>query len=403
MKRILYFHHGGGLGGAPMSLFYLIKQMDRTRYEPIVITLRDGPVVELYRRNDIQTVVAEDITNFSHTELEWYGGAALWRLPIQLAKFQASVTAARRYIRKFDPDLVHLNSSTLAAPARAARLENYPVVWHIREPIHNGYLGWRREWLKDRIAQDATRVIAISDYDAARLHPSPNIRVIYNFVDFSIFDRSLSPGEARRKFNLTPAQNVVTLLGGVAYPKGTLPFVKALPLVKKALANTKFLIAGPPPAIGDSSRLKSTAKFILQADAYDRQVMAAASDSIVGGTIRFIGQRTDIPQVLAATDILTFPSMVPHFARPILEAGAMAKPVVASRLGGPLELVQDGVTGLLVAPNDPRALADALIALLKDPTRMTSMGEAGYEQAREKFDAVKNAQRTFDVYEEILR
>lgn len=403
MKRILYFHHGGGLGGAPMSLFYLIKQMDRTRYEPIVITLHDGPVVELYRRNDIQTIVAEDITNFSHTELEWYGGAALWRLPIQLAKYQASVAAARRYIRKFDPDLVHLNSSTLAAVARAAKLEKYPVVWHIREPIHNGYFGWRREWLKKQIAEDATRVIAISDYDASRLTPSPNIRVIYNFVDFSVFDRNLSAGEARRKFNLTPAQNIVTLLGGVAYPKGTLPFVQALGRVKKALPTTKFLIAGPPPSVGDTSRLKSLAKFVLQADAYDRQVMAAASEGITAGAIRFIGLRSDIPQVLAATDVLVFPSVVPHFARPILEAGAMAKPVVGSRLGGPLELVQDNVTGLLVPPNDPEALAEALIGLLKDPARMTQLGEAGYQQAREKFDAVKNAQRTFDVYEEILR
>jgi glycosyltransferase involved in cell wall biosynthesis len=81
----------------------------------------------------------------------------------------------------------------------------------------------------------------------------------------------------------------------------------------------------------------------------------------------------------------------------------MAKPVVASRLGGPLELVQENVTGLLVAPNDPNALAEALISLLKDPAQMTRMGEAGYAQAHEKFDAVKNAQRTFEVYEEIIR
>jgi glycosyltransferase involved in cell wall biosynthesis len=81
----------------------------------------------------------------------------------------------------------------------------------------------------------------------------------------------------------------------------------------------------------------------------------------------------------------------------------MAKPVIASRLGGPLELVEEGRTGLLVPPNDPAALADALIALLKDPQRMMQMGEAGYQQALEKFDAVKNAQRTFAVYEEILK
>lgn len=80
----------------------------------------------------------------------------------------------------------------------------------------------------------------------------------------------------------------------------------------------------------------------------------------------------------------------------------MAKPVVASRLGGPLELVQEGVTGLLVPPADPAALADAIITVLKDPARAKSMGEAGYAQAREKFDAATNARRTFAVYDELL-
>lgn len=402
MIRILYLHHGGGLGGAPLSLLYLLKQLDRSRYEPIVLTLKPGPVVDLYRSLGVETHVAPDIADFSHTELEWYGGADLWRLPIQTARFWPSVIAARRRLRQFKPDLVHLNSSTLAAPARAAWREGIPVVWHIREPIANGYFGLRREWLKRHIAHDAARVIAISEYDASRLRPSPNVRVIHNFVDFGVFDRALSPGEARRKLNLTPAQNVVTMLGGVFYPKGTLVFVKALPLVRKAAPNTIFLVVGPPPAVGDSSRLKSAMKFILRADAYDRRVMAAASEAISGGHIRFTGIRSDIPQVLAAADVLTFPSVVPHFARPIIEAGAMAKPVVASRLGGPLELVQDGVTGLLVPPSDPAALAGAIISLLRDPSKASAMGEAGYAQAREKFDAATNARKTFAVYEEIL-
>ena len=329
MNRILYIHHGGGLGGAPMSLLYLLKQLDRSRYEPVVLTLREGPVVDLYRKEGIETHVAQGIYYFSHTELESYSGIQLWRLPLQVVRFLPSVAATRRCLTRFKPDLVHLNSSTLAASARAAWREKIPIVWHIREPIANGYVGLRRQWLTNHIEHDSTRIISISDFDASRLKPSNKIRVIHNFVDFNTFDKNIPAAEARKKLNLSPAQNVVVMLGGVAYPKGTLVFAQALPLVRKKVPNTKFLVAGQPPAVGDTSRIKSLAKFILRTDDYDRQVMKAASDSIASGHIRFIGQRTDIPQVLAACDVLCFPSVVPHFARPIIEAGAMAKPVVA--------------------------------------------------------------------------
>ena len=402
MKRILYIHHGGGLGGAPISLLSLLRQLDRTMYEPVVLCLRDGPAAEMHRREGIHTIVARGVDEFSHTALEWYGGFDLWRLPGKVLHFWPSMIRTRRYLRELKPDLVHLNSSTLAACARAARREGVPVVWHIREPIADGYLGLRRAWLRHHIHRDAGRVIAISQYDASRLIRSERVRVIANFVNFAEYDRSIDGLAARGRLELTPAQHVVTMLGGVARPKGTLHFVRALPQVRRAVPNVRFLVVGTPPRVGASQPLRSFIKFLLAADAYDRAVMAASSSALSGGYLRFTGIRTDIPQVLAASDVVVFPSVVPHFARPIIEAGAMAKPVVASRLGGPLELVVEGKTGVLVAPNDSAALADAIVELLRDPERAAAMGEAGYVRARECFDAAKNAHATFALYEELL-
>jgi glycosyltransferase involved in cell wall biosynthesis len=93
---------------------------------------------------------------------------------------------------------------------------------------------------------------------------------------------------------------------------------------------------------------------------------------------------------------------VPHFARPIIEAAAMAKPAVASDLGGPRELVVDGETGLLVPSNDPDALADALAGLLGSPDRARELGEAAYRRALMMFDAAKNAAATIALYDDIL-
>lgn len=401
LRRILYLHHGGGLGGAPLSLLYLLRQLDQRKYEPVVVCLRPGQVVEMLSAAGIETHVALGVSDFSHTTLEWYGGAELWRLPGQLARLWPSAAASRRYLRRFRPDLVHLNSSTLVAGALAAQAEKIPLVWHIREPLAEGYFGLRRAWLRRQIAR-ADRVIAISQHDASRLTPSDRIRVIYNFVDFAVFDRTLDANVARVRLGLTPAQHVVAMLGGVARPKGTLTFVRALPLVRKAVPNVQFLVVGPPPRVGDSRPLKALAKRLLAADAYDRAVMAAGSESIAGGYLRFLGLRSDIPQILAATDLLVFPSIVPHFARPVIEAGAMAKPVIASRLGGPDELVVDGQTGLLAPPGDPRALAEAVTRVLTTPGLARTFGEAGYARARQLFEAETNARATFAVYDEVL-
>jgi glycosyltransferase involved in cell wall biosynthesis len=161
-----------------------------------------------------------------------------------------------------------------------------------------------------------------------------------------------------------------------------------------------FLVAGPPACVGSPSAAKALAKRAFGLDAYDREVLARAAGA--GGAIRFLGVRLDVPRILAATDVLVFPASVPHFGRPLIEAAAMAKPAVASHLGPSPELVEDGVTGLLVPPGDPGALAAAVDGILADPARARAMGEEAHARARRLFDAGENARRTFDVYAEIL-
>ena len=116
-----------------------------------------------------------------------------------------------------------------------------------------------------------------------------------------------------------------------------------------------------------------------------------------------MGFRSDVERLVAASDLVVFPSVVPHFARPAIEAGAMAKPVVASRLGGVEEVVQHGRTGLLVPPNDPAALADGIVSVLTDEDLAGRLGEQGYRQALRLFDARRNVPRTVAIYERLLR
>lgn len=404
MKRILYIHHGGGIGGAPLSLLYLIRQLDRALYEPVVVTLRPGPVVGLYRAEGVETHVAQGIDDFSHTTLEWYGGRDLWRLPGKLLRIGPSIRRTEALVRRFRPDLVHLNSSALAPAALGAARAGVPVVWHIREPLARGFFGLRRAWIRRAIDRCAARVVAICQHDAAQLLPSDRVRVIYNFVHFGQFDRSLTGEAFRAEFSIPPGAPLVTMLGGVARPKGTLTLVRALPALLAAVPEARVVIAGPPLPPFDGQGLKGLAKRLLGADAYERAVQRAvdALDERARAALIFAGVRRDVPDLLAASACLVFPSTVPHFARPVIEAAAMGVPSVASDLGGPRELVVPGETGLLVQPGDPDALAAALAGLLADPACLRALGEAAYRRARQLFDAQANAAATIALYDEIL-
>jgi len=404
VKRILYFHHGGGIGGAPLSLLYLLQRLDRSRYEPVVVTLKPGPVVDLFRSAGIETHIEPGISDFSHTTLEWYGGREWWRLPGKLLRIMPSIHRARELVRSFSPALVHLNSSTLAPCAVACARERIPVVWHIREPLAQGVFGLRRALLRYVIDRYADRVIAISQYDAEQLIPSKRIHVIYNFVDFALFDRSLSGERVRTELGIPPDAPVVVMLGGAAEPKGALILVQAFPALRAAVPGVQAIIAGPPPCRAPEPGIKGIAKRLLGAYAYDEALLSALRqcDRSAQAALHFIGIRQDIPPILAAADCLAFPSVVPHFARPIIEAAAMGVPAVASDLGGPRELVLHGETGLLVPPNDPSALASALASILNDPVWGKAMGEMAYQRARSLFDAAANAAATVAMYGDVL-
>jgi glycosyltransferase involved in cell wall biosynthesis len=116
-----------------------------------------------------------------------------------------------------------------------------------------------------------------------------------------------------------------------------------------------------------------------------------------------IGVRTDVPQWIAACDVLVAPFTVPHFARPVVEAAAMAKPAIASDVEGMEELVVDGQTGMLVSVGDAKALADAINRLCADERLAASMGKAGYQRVRALFDGETNTKNTFEVFHELLR
>lgn len=407
-KRILYIHHASSLGGSSLSLLYLVKGLDRDRYEPVVCCIYDTPeVVRLYHNQGIETVVCRGISDFPHTTLGWsplYNPLSVARLIKRLALFLPSVRRTRELVHSLQPALVHLNSLVLAPSAMGVRMAGVPLVWHVREPVHPGHFGLRRRilsWLMMRLANEA---IFISQFDRQQLTGGRKGVVVYNFVDFRHFDRALDGAAVRSELGIAAEARVVLFLGGQSVVKGIFPLLEALPHVKRQVPQMHCLI--PAGEYRPSGRLLSrVARIVLPwlgSGTVAQRVNRLLERHRMHDYVHLLGWQQDVERVIAASDVVVFPSVAPHFARPVIEAGAMAKPVVASRIGGVEELVADGETGLLVPPGDSVALAEAIVKVLSDTHLSHQMGESGYEKATQRFDAKHNVRQVIEVYEQIL-
>lgn len=406
-KNILYIHHGKGIGGAPLSLLYLIRALDRTKYNPMVLFLYNSDVVDLYKNDNIETFIGKGIYDFGHTALVWYSLKTFPLLILQLLRFIPSIIFTYKFLKSHDIDIVHLNTSSLVASAIAAKIAGCKIVWHVREPLHPGYFGIRNYLIKKSIDKLSDKTIPICKDNADRLIQSPNIKIIYNFVDFKQFDRNINGDDFKEKWNIGEKDKVVAMLGGVVKVKGTMEFVKAAKYVKQQIPNVKFLVIGGYPDTNTKKKniiahIIGSIKNSVATGKYHKDILNTMKKEGLKDTIVFTGTIINIPEAISSMDVLVFPSTEPHFARPIIEAGAMAKPVVASDLGGPDELVVNNMTGILVPPKDPKSLANAIVKILSDDQLAQNMGEQGYSRAKELFDAKKNAFETIQVYDEIL-
>ncbi|MBN1448135.1 MAG: glycosyltransferase family 4 protein [Bacteroidetes bacterium] len=377
-----------------MSLLYLIRGLDRSRYHPIVLCIHESEACDLFRREGIETVVDDRLHDFSHTNVLWYPWWQFPKILLRLWQFPLTYRRARAFLRERSFDIVHLNTSTLTAFGMAARAEHCKVVWHVREPLQRGYLGIRRMCIRRIIHRCADLILPICRYDAAQLQPSPTIHVVYNFIDFNQFDATIDGGPMREELGISSDAHIVIMLGGVNPIKGTREFVRAAVNVLRVRDDVVFLVVGPVP--DDSIRNRINGLRV-----YRNDVLRIIGDG-KKNNIRLLGVRRDIPRLLAASDILCFPSTVPHFARPVIEASAMGLPVIASDLGGPQELVRHQETGLLVPPRSSEALADALFRLLDDTDLRRRMGQQGIAFAREHFDAQRNTQVVLERYDDLF-
>ncbi|HVP37072.1 MAG TPA: glycosyltransferase family 4 protein [Terriglobales bacterium] len=197
------------------------------------------------------------------------------------------------------------------------------------------------------------------------------IEVILNGIDLSCFDFDLNKQRERlfRKFNLDPRITLIGVPARLVEAKGHKYLLQAIPEITRTFPDLKFFFAGDgsetEPLKGLCSRLN-----------LDNYVI-------------FAGYIREIFETMAGFDLLVLSSIIEPFGLVLAEGMALKKPIVATRVGGVPEVIQDRVTGFLVPPKDPHLLAQAIITLLQDRKLAASLGEEGRKRVEAFFDIKK--------------
>lgn len=407
-RRILFIQHAGGLGGSAMSLLFMVRALDRSKYEPIVALIRSSKdLVELYENAGIHTVSWSGIQTFEHTTAKQYSlmRPGDWVAAIRfLLTIKSTLQSVRRLVAHVRPDLIHLNSVVLAVCAWGLASGKLPVVWHVREHPVRGILGCRYRWLCYGLKHWADRLIFISEADRLAWGMPVNGVVVRNFVDLTEFDRKKNGEALKSKLRISNDSPVLLYAGGPLRIKGVLTLLDALALLKESHPSLRCLMPGSS-ILADRSVMKKMIRALMRkvglrtiSIEIERRVQRYGLEL----TCVILPFQVEMAEFLGCADVVLFPSIRPHFARPMIEAAAMAKPVVASRLEGITELVDEGETGLLVTAGDPRELAVAVSRLLKDKALAERMGEQGYAKARVEFSAAVAVRTIEELYKHLL-
>ena len=294
-------------------------------------------------------------------------------------------------LRTKNISLMHAHGSKAALVGRiAARLAGTSVSFYT---VHNSifYADWHNlklaamAWVETRLAHCTDRIITVSD--ALRLEIinreglSPDLPVtVYNGIETEQFYSASDKSGLRRELGLPSDGKLVGTVARLSSQKGISHFIKAIPQITEKQLH--LIIIGDGPLREELESL--TKQLNLQ-------------EKVI-----FTGTRKDIPKLLAALDVFVMPSITEGLSIAILEAMASYLPVAASRVGGIPEIVQDGVTGILVPSGDENALAQAISELLTNEEKASSMGIAGRRQVELNYSAVAMGNRVTELYMEAL-
>jgi glycosyltransferase involved in cell wall biosynthesis len=377
--RVVFVNHCARLSGGELALLRLLAALEQV--DRHVILGEDGPLV----RRLLDAGISLEVLPMSDAARDLHrADVTPWSVPGK-ALFKTSAYAAvlARRLRRLRPDIVHTNSLKSALYGGVAgRLAGTPVVWHIRDRIADDYLPTPAV----RLVHAAARVLpsAIIANSRATLATLGETGVFREVVasPVVVYDSAVTGGlNASRSGDLR-----VGMIGRLAPWKGQHVFLDGFTRAFGRGSESAVIVGAP----------------LFGEDWYEADLRRRAEALGLNGRIVFAGFREDIGRALGEIDILVHASVTPEpFGQVIVEGMSAGLAVVATAAGGPAEIIEDGVDGLLYPPGDADALASRLRDLAADPGLRARLGAAARESSK-RFTADVAAGQVTRVYERVL-
>jgi glycosyltransferase involved in cell wall biosynthesis len=371
------------MGGAETLLFRLASGQRGGRYQPIVCSLQGGPIQTLLEQAGIPVVTLE-------TERP-----SVKNVPRFLLRMTSILKALSRTFRDREVDVIHahMQDSNLLAALVGAYCDTAVVgTYHGLGifPAGRSALDPRNRIRKElyRLAgrlSDCT--IAVSPPVRERLcsdiglSPDKTILVL-NGVDTAAFSRAKASLTVRRDLGIGDQRRIVVCVGRLIPAKNQSVLIRAMGRVVASFPEAALLLVGDGPSASD--------------------LRAQAARDGLEGSVFFALERTDVDEVLAASEIFVLPSDVEGIPLSLIEAMAAGRPVIATDVPGNADVIRAPEHGILVPPRNPDALAEAIERLLSDPDRAGAIGRAGQAHVRQKFDIRGTLARIEAIYDDAL-
>jgi glycosyltransferase involved in cell wall biosynthesis len=384
--RVLYVNHTSVVGGGERSLLDLLECIREVATADVACP--PGPLAHSVRRLglSVHEIRGTDVSFRLHPV----------RTPRGVAQLAAASVDVGKLLRRQLFDVVHANSTRsglIAAPT--GLVGSTPLVVHVRDTLPPGATG---SLTRAAVGAAADVVLANSEYTArsfSRNGSSGRVHVVHNAVDGARFDPArVDRRRTRSELGIGGEEPLIGVVGQITPWKAQDDAVRVLADVRRRGLRARLLVVGRPQFVAGSER-------------YDNKAFSASVEQLAGElgvaeSVLFLGEREDVPELLGALDVLIVPSWEEPFGRVVVEAMSMCVPVIATDVGGPAEIVQDGEDGILLPPRSPARWGEAAFSLLSDSERRTAIGRRARETVGARFSPERHVAAVLGAYREAM-